>query len=140
MTAADNTPTSTPVSTTTSTPVSAPDSVLEHLRGTRDAFSVRRVFGDAYEVGGVTIIPVAKVAGGAGGGGGSGDGPDGQAGSGVGSGFGMSARGIGVYEIRDGKAEWKPALDVTRLAKGGQVLGGIAIVCTTLVLLRRRRH
>ena len=34
--------------------------------------TVRGVFGDAYELDGVTIIPVARVVGGAGGGGGGG--------------------------------------------------------------------
>jgi len=40
---------------------------------------------------------------------------------------------------RDGVVEWKPAVDVNRLAKGGQVLAGIVAVCVTLALLRRRR-
>lgn len=48
-------------------------------------------------------------------------------------------RGIGVYEVRDGKVEWKPAIDVTSLAKGGQMLGALVIMCLTLVLVRRRR-
>jgi uncharacterized spore protein YtfJ len=117
------------------------DGVFEQVRGTRDSLSVRRVFGDPYELEGVTVIPVARVSGGAGGGGGGGEAPDGKAvGTGAGTGFGLNARGIGVYEVRDGIVTWKPALDVTALAKRGQMLGGLAIVCLTFVLLRWRRR
>lgn len=48
--------------------------ILDSLSGTRDALSVRRVFGDPYEIDGMTIIPVARISGGAGGGGGEGSG------------------------------------------------------------------
>ena len=41
--------------------------------------------------------------------------------------------------VRDGSVVWKPAVDVNRLARGGQILGGVAIVCATAVLLRRMR-
>lgn len=40
--------------------------VYRHVQAARDALSVRRVFGEAYEAGGATIIPVARVIGGAG--------------------------------------------------------------------------
>lgn len=111
--------------------------VMAELRGSRDAVSVRRVFGDPYECDGVTVIPVARVAGGGGGGGGQGGVT--EPGSGFGSGYGLGAKPVGVYEIRDGKVSWKPAVDAGRLAKGGQVLAGIVVVCVTLVLLRRSR-
>ena len=116
----------------------AGDAVVANIRGTHDALSVRRVFGEAYEIDDVTVIPVAKVAGGAGGGGGEGEG-EGTTGGGFGTGFGLGARPVGVYEVRAGKVTWKPAIDATRLAKGGQVLAGIVVVCATLVLLRRTR-
>ncbi len=116
----------------------AEGAVLDNLRGVRDAMTVRGVYGEAYELDGVTIIPVARVFGGAGGGGGEGTGPDDAGGHGFGTGFGFGAQPVGVYEVRGGHVEWKPALDVGRLAKGGQVLGGIIVVCLTLVLLRRR--
>jgi uncharacterized spore protein YtfJ len=115
-------------------------SVLESISGARDALSVRRVFGEPIEIGGVTVIPVARVAGGVGGGGGEGTdaGNSGTSGTGFGTGFGLSASPVGVYEIRDGQAEWKPAVDVTRLVHGFQVLAGIVAVCVTLVRRRRR--
>ncbi len=117
--------------------------VMAELKESRDAVSVRRVFGEPYECDGVTVIPVARVGGGGGGGGGGGegpeDGPSAGSGSGFGSGFGINARPVGVYEVRDGKVTWKPAVDAGRLARGGQVLAGIIAVCVTLVLLQRGR-
>lgn len=111
--------------------------VLDDLRATRDALSVRRVFGDPYTVDSITIIPVARVIGGAGGGGGEGTGPDETGGHGFGTGFGLGARGLGVYELRDGQVRWKPAIDVDRLARGLQILTAIAIICGSLVRVRR---
>ena len=99
-----------------------------------------RSFGDAYVVDGTTVIPVARVAGGAGGGGGDGVDESGESGGGFGTGFGLGVKPLGVYEVRGGNVEWKPAVDVNRLAKGGQVLAGIIAVCATLVLLSRARH
>ena len=115
----------------------AETSVLDTVRATRDALSVRRVFGDPYVLDGVTVIPVARVAGGAGGGGGEGTGPDDTGGRGFGSGFGLGAYPIGVYEVRNGQVEWKPTVDVARLARGAQVLAGIVAVCATLIALKR---
>jgi uncharacterized spore protein YtfJ len=119
-------------------PTTKADEILANIKGVRDTLTVGRVFGEAYELDGITVIPVARVRGGAGGGGGEsteGDTP----GSGFGSGFGMDARPVGVYQVSDGEAVWKPALDVTRIAKGGQALAGLVVVCLTLVLLRRSR-
>jgi len=52
----------------------------------RDSITVKRVYGDAYERNGVTVIPAAAVFGGAGGG--TGDQPDGSSG-------GVAASGLG---------------------------------------------
>ena len=68
----------------------------------------------------VTLIPAALVAGG---GAGGGD----EAGNG-GGGFGLRARPIGAWVIRDGDVSWRPAVDVTLLA---------AVGCLTLVGLVR---
>ncbi len=126
---------------TTDTMQSTETSLLDNIRGTRDAISVRRVFGDPYEVDGVTVIPVARVAGGGGGGSGHEEGaePDAEGGGGLGTGFGLAAYPVGMYTIRDGHLDWKPSIDVNRLARGGQVLAGIIAVCTTLVLVLRGR-
>ena len=95
------------------------------------------MFGEPYEVDGCTVIPVAKVMGGAGGGGGEGN-KQGESGTGFGTGFGLQARPVGVYQVRDGEVVWKPAIDVTRLAKGGQALAALFAVCVTLIAIARR--
>ena len=120
----------------TQTGAGSDEKVFENIRGVRDTLSVRRVFGDAYEVDDCTVIPVAKVMGGAGGGGGEGN-KEGESGTGYGTGFGLQARPVGVYRVRNGEVEWKPAIDVTRLARGGQALAAVAVVCATLVTLAR---
>lgn len=129
------------------------ESVLSTIRAGRDAMTVDKVFGDPYQVDGVTVIPVARVRGGAGGGAGEGSGPESDAGlegeseiavestasregSGMGAGFGMMATPAGVYQIRDQEAVWKPAVDVNRLIKGFQVLAAIIAICLTLIRLR----
>ncbi len=114
------------------------DEVLESIKGTHDSLSVRRCYGDPVELDGVTVIPVARVSGGAGGGGGEGTDENEAGGGGFGTGFGLKVNPIGVYEVRDGSVVWKPTVDVNRLLKGGQVLAGIMAVCTTIVLLVRR--
>lgn len=114
-----------------------PDSIMESIRGTRDALSVKRAFGDSYELDGVTIIPVARVGGGAGGGAGEGTDDEQNEGSGFGSGFGLGASPVGVYEVRDGSVEWKPSVDVNRVVHGGQILAGIIALCVTAIVWRR---
>jgi uncharacterized spore protein YtfJ len=95
--------------------------VQEAMGQARDALTVKRVFGEPYEKDGVTLIPAAKVQGGAGGGGG--EGPEGQ-GRGSGSGFGVSARPAGAYVIREGQVTWQPAMDVNRAVA---VAGAVAV-------------
>jgi uncharacterized spore protein YtfJ len=105
--------------------------VDEILGGARDAITVRRVFGDPIERDGVTIVPVAAVRGGGGGGGDSeGDG---------GAGFGISAGPVGVYVIEGGSVTWKPAVNASRIALGGQLVAALAIVAAWSVLRAWRR-
>jgi uncharacterized spore protein YtfJ len=112
--------------------------VFDHVGAVMDALSVRRVFGEAYEVGGATVIPVAAVRGGGGGGGGEGQAPDGEgSGTGAGMGFGVSSRALGVYVVKDGSVTWLPAVDVTRLALGGLLVGALAIQSLRRVLTKR---
>ena len=91
----------------------------------KDAMTVRRVFGDPYEKDGVTVIPAARVQGGAGGGGG--EGPQGE-GSGSGSGFGVNAKPVGAYVIRGDDVEWRPAIDVNKVILGGQLVAIAALL------------
>jgi uncharacterized spore protein YtfJ len=98
----------------------------------RDAMTARRVYGDPYERDGVTVIPAALVRGGGGAGGGERAG-----GTGSGGGFGLMARPVGAFVIRDGQVSWKPAVDATRIAFGGQLVA-IAALVVIATLLRRR--
>jgi uncharacterized spore protein YtfJ len=77
----------------------------------RDAMSARRVYGKPVEANGVTVIPAAHVMGGAGG---NGEGPDGT-GQAEGAGFGVMARPVGAFVIKDGVVRWKPAVDLLPL-------------------------
>ena len=92
--------------------------VEELLSGARDAISVRRVFGDPIEHDGVVVVPAAAVSGG---GGGGGDAQDNG-----GGGFGLRARPVGAYVIKDGEVTWKPVIDPSRLTIGWQIVAGIA--------------
>jgi uncharacterized spore protein YtfJ len=104
--------------------------VTETLQRAQDAMSVRRVFGDPLEKDGVTIIPVAKVAGGGGGG------EDTQ--SNGGAGFGLSSRPVGALVIRDGKVGWRPAFDLNRFLLGCQLVAAAAIIAGVVSTRRRR--
>jgi uncharacterized spore protein YtfJ len=84
--------------------------VQEVIRNARDAITVKRVYGDAIEKDGVTVIPAAAVRGGAGGG----EGARGE-GKGTGSGFGVTAHPVGAFVIKDGHVRWRPAVDVSYL-------------------------
>jgi uncharacterized spore protein YtfJ len=114
------------------------DAVMQKLDAAKDAMTVRRVFGDSYQVDGATVIPVAVVKGGGGGGGGEGRGPDQQgSGTGAGMGFGVNVRPLGVYVVKDGDVRWQPAVDVMRIILGGQILGLVAILTVRRILSRR---
>ena len=115
--------------------------VREVLSHARDAMSVKRVFGDPYEQDGLTVIPVATVMGGAGAGGGTGVGAQpastedegvevGAGDGGYGMGYGLKTTPAGVYVIKGGEVEWKPAVDVNRLA----LQRAVVIVVALLVL------
>jgi len=107
-------------------------SIAERIVATKDALEVRRVFGDAYESNGVTVIPVAAVRGMSGGG--EGGGPSGEDGTGWGDGMGymLSARPLGVFVLRDGQVSWRPAVDMVRI-----VIASEAAAIVGLLVLRR---
>lgn len=110
--------------------------VQEVLAQARDAMSVKRVFGEPYEKNGVTVIPAARVQGGAGGGGG--EGPEGQ-GRGSGSGFGLAARPVGAYLIRGEEVTWRPAIDVNRIMLGAQVVAIVALLTLRAIVKARAK-
>ena len=100
------------------------------LAQARDTVTVKRVFGEPIERDGTLIIPVAAVLGG--GGGGTGSRPDRPEESG--GGFGVWARPLGVYVVRDGRVDFRPTLDITALALVG------AFLWSRLLRARTRRN
>ncbi|GAA1762057.1 spore germination protein GerW family protein [Kocuria aegyptia] len=102
-----------------------------------DAVTVRRVFGEAYEVNGTTVVPVARVRGWGGGGGGSGEEKD-SSGSGSGVGYGVHAEPAGAYVVRGDCVTWRPAVDAGRIALAlGLALCGAATVVGWAAVTRR---
>jgi uncharacterized spore protein YtfJ len=102
----------------------------------RDTLTVKRVFGDPYEKNGVTVIPAARVQGGAGGGGG--EGPEGQ-GKGSGSGFGVSARPVGAFLIEGDEVTWRPAVDLNKIILGAQVVAVVALLTIRAIVKARSK-
>jgi uncharacterized spore protein YtfJ len=102
----------------------------------RDTLTVKRVFGEPYEKDGVTIIPAARIRGGAGGGGG--EDAEGR-GKGSGSGFGMIGHPVGAFMIRDGELSWRPAVDVNRVLLGGQVVAVVALLTVRVIVKARAK-
>ncbi|MFI7547160.1 spore germination protein GerW family protein [Actinoplanes sp. NPDC049599] len=107
---------------------------LREIVGQADA---GRAFGTPVAQDGTIVLPVAKVGGGGGGGGGTGPADDKQAPTGTGGGFGMTAKALGVYVLRDGKVKWLPAVDVNRIVLGGQLVAVAALLVVRAVLQSR---
>jgi uncharacterized spore protein YtfJ len=110
--------------------------VREILGYAADAAQVRRVFGEPIEQDGVVVVPAAVVRGGAGGGGGQG--PEKEGGEGLGGGYGFIARPAGAFVIRDGDVEWRPALDLSAVVLGGQLVAVVGLLVVRSVIRRRR--
>ena len=102
----------------------------------RDTLTVKRVFGEPYEKNGVTVIPAARVQGGAGGGGG--EGPQGQ-GKGSGSGFGLNARPVGAFLIKGDEVTWRPAVDLNKVILGAQVVAIVALLAIRAIVKARSK-
>ncbi|HYM49140.1 MAG TPA: hypothetical protein VET65_01070 [Candidatus Limnocylindrales bacterium] len=95
--------------------------VQELMEKARDTMTVRRVYGEPIEKDGVTIIPAASVSGGGGGGG-----------------FGVRARPVGAFVIKDGQVRFEPAVDASRLGMAGIALT-FAMLWTLRAWIRSRR-
>jgi uncharacterized spore protein YtfJ len=65
-----------------------------------------------------------------------GSGPKGT-GSGGGVGFGVTARPVGVYVVKDGDVTWQPSIDVMRIVLGGQIVAVVALLTLRRLLARR---
>jgi uncharacterized spore protein YtfJ len=97
--------------------------VMQTIEQAKDAMTVKRVYGDPLEKDGITLIPAARVQGGAGGG----EGSQGE-GRGTGTGFGVNARPVGAFVIRGDQVSWRPAIDVNRVILGAQVVALVALL------------
>jgi uncharacterized spore protein YtfJ len=102
--------------------------VQEILTRAQDAMTGRRVFGEPIQLENVTVIPAAMVQGGGGGGG-----KNTEQG---GVGFGLKAKPVGVYVVRNGDVVWRPALDVNRIILGAQVVAVTALVVMAPLIQR----
>lgn len=105
------------------------------LEGARDVITTKRVIGDPYEKNGVTVIPV--VAAGGGGGGGTGNSAEGQ---GSGGGIGLSVKPLGAFVIKGDDVRWVPAIDVTRVALGGQLVAVVALLVIRSIVRSRTKR
>jgi uncharacterized spore protein YtfJ len=106
----------------------------EIIAEARDSLTARRVYGEPYETDGVTLIPAAAIRGG----GGVGEGDDGSSGSGSGGGFGMTARPVGAYQIKDGEVSWVAAADTTRVIILSQLVAIVALLVLRSILRSRK--
>jgi uncharacterized spore protein YtfJ len=113
----------------------------EILNQAGETMTIKRVVGEPIERDGVTVVPVAMVIGGAGGGGGRSGPGEKQEGEGSGGGYGLVARRGGTYVIKGDTVSWQPAVDVTLIALGGQLVALAAFFTIRVVakVLAKRR-
>jgi hypothetical protein len=82
------------------------------------------VYGQPYETAdGVTVVPVARVRG--------------RTKAGADADLHLIARPVGVFVIKNGEATWVPAVDSTRIALMGELIGLVAATFATLAMVRR---
>lgn len=96
--------------------------VMDVVNEARAVMRASEVFGTPIEKDGITVIPAAKVAGGAGGGG---DQHQPQAG---GIGFGVISQPAGAFVIKGSEVTWQPAIDLNRAIFMGQLVGIVALL------------
>ncbi len=108
--------------------------VAELLEKAHEALNVRQIIGEPYEKNGTTLLPAVSIRGG--GGGGGGDATEGAPG-GAGGGFGLTARPVGAYVMRDGAVTWLPAIDLTRVIVGGQLVAIAALIVARSIVRTR---
>ena len=84
-----------------------------------DTATTSRVFGDPYLTpDGATVIPVSKV----------------RHRTDRGR---TSSRPLGIFVVKDGKPTWVPAVDNTRIALLGELIGLVAATLATAAMVRR---
>ncbi|MGN9841980.1 GerW family sporulation protein [Nonomuraea sp. H19] len=113
--------------------------IMEMVERLKDAATVKRVFGEPIQHGDVIVIPVARVTQGGGGGQGQGTDEKGEESNGSGVGFGLAATPAGMFVLKDGDAQWRPAVDVNRIVLGGQVVAVVLLLTLRAIFKKRRR-
>jgi uncharacterized spore protein YtfJ len=108
--------------------------VQELLSQVTDNLTVGRVFGEPIAHADILVVPVARIRGAAGGGSGHGGVPEGPGGGG---GAGFDATPAGVFVIKNGSVLWQPALDITRIVVGGQLVVVVLALVVRSILRRR---
>lgn len=96
---------------------------MSTTHGFGEALGARQVFGEPVRHGRLTVLPVAKIAGGGGG----------DAG---GEGFGGAAKPVGAFVIREGGVSWRPAVEPAVVL----AVVGLGVAAALLVARRRRRE
>jgi len=91
-----------------------------YARAARQGAAAERAAGSSGGGGPVCGVGLADGSCRAGSGGGGGGG--GPADSGGGVGYGVRARPVGAFVIKDGEVRWEPAIDATRLALRGMLI------------------
>ena len=91
-------------------------------------FTAKRVYSEPCQSGDITVIPAAEVRGG----GGLGGREDGG-----GGGMSLRARPVGAYVIKGNVVKWKPALDLSRVIFGGQMVAVTALLVLGWIWSRR---
>jgi hypothetical protein len=66
--------------------------------------------------------------------------PDGAQGRGSGGGFGLAARPVGAFVIKDGAVTWRPTIDVNKIVLGGQMVAVVALLTARTILKRLPMH
>jgi hypothetical protein len=106
-----------------------PKGTLMKLRDALDSIvpdpSAAQVYGQPYQTSdGATVLPVAKVRGRTRPGAQDAD-------------LRLTAKPVGVFIIKNGEATWVPAVDQTRIALMGELIGLVAATFATLAMVRR---
>jgi hypothetical protein len=105
-----------------------PKGTAVKLRDTLDSIvpdpAAAHVYGQPYETAdGVTVVPVARVRG--------------RSKAAADADLDLTARPVGVFVIKNAEATWVPAVDSTRIALMGELIGLVAATFATLAMVRR---
>ena len=106
--------------------------VVELMQKAKDSVDIHQVFGEPYQVGDVTIIPVARAGGGGGG--------SASASIRGGEGYGFGIQPMGVYAITGDTVKWVPTVNVNTIVTGAFVVAVVAIWKTPRILKAAGKH